>query len=99
MQSTGVTNSFAGETKNLIIILTFYSASFLIRFAADKWVLPTVIPDDAYVTCLDHDRRNVICDPFVGCAYTLALGFVWDFFPIGAILLFHRQNFKVNTEV
>ena len=90
MQTTGITNSFAGETKNLIIILGFYSASFLLRFAADKWILPYVIPDEAYLTCIDEDNHNSLCSPFISCVYTLCLCFIWDFFPIGAILLFHK---------
>ena len=90
MQTQGITNSFAGETKNLIIIMGFYSTSFLLRFAADKWVLPKVIPDEAYLICIDDDNQNELCSPFISCVYTLSLCFVWDFFPIGAILLFHR---------
>ena len=44
MRSTGVSNSFAGETKNLLVIMIFYSLSFLMRFVVDYWVKPRVIP-------------------------------------------------------
>ena len=82
----------------MIIILGFYSTSFLLRFTADKWILPYVIPDEAFLTCIDEDNRDLLCSPFIACTYTLSLCFVWDFFPIGAILLFHRRNFAKTAE-
>ena len=29
----------------------------------------------------------------------MAFTFVWDFFPIGAILVFHRRNFSIAGEM
>ena len=99
MRATGVNNSFAGETKNLLVIMFFYSLSFLMRFLVDFWLKPRVIPQQSEHTCVDQNHQSIICYPYYDAVYSMAFTFVWDFFPIGAILVFHRRNFSIAGEM
>ena len=100
MLATGVSNSFAGETKNLLVIMFFYSLSFLMRFMVDLWLKPQVIPAKSEHTCVENEtKQHIICHPYYDAVYSMIFTFVWDFFPIASILVFHRRNFATAREV
>ena len=52
ISTAGGANVFGKEVKNLLIILIIFCSSFLLRFAADEWIVPLLnLPTDT--SCID----------------------------------------------
>ena len=82
LKACGLPNVFGQEIWNLIIILIIFSISFIVRFVFDEWILVPILK--AFGGDSSDFYTYMLCE---------AVQYLWDFFPIGAIVLFHRHNF------
>ena len=48
---------------------------------------------------MNDKQQSIICSPYYDAVYSLIFTFVWDYFPIGSILIFHRRNFALAREM
>ena len=91
-------NEFGKEIWNLIIILIFFSSSFLMRFIFDKYLAEILLSGSHHDDlCLDSNGILVLCYPYSHCFYTLVTQYFWDLIPIFALLLLHYYSFRTNS--
>ena len=92
----GFQNVFSKEFRTLLLLLMVFSTSYLIRFLCD--VVPLkVFPDDFMLDVPPCPHEKPAQDIVALIMLNLCDGYVFDFIPIGSVLLFHYRNFRVKN--
>ena len=89
--------TFKREACNLIFILCFFGSTYFIRFFSDYFIVPDLLdePDPSKLTCNPVVKGGELsfCPSFKFILYYMTTTLLWDFLPIGLILVFHYRNF------
>ena len=78
----------------MIIILLIFMTSFLGRFAIDQWLIPHLHlwPD---FKCINSESGyKMFCSFYNLILFVMITQYIYDLFPIGAIVMFHYFNFR-----
>ena len=87
--------------RTLISILTFFSASYLIRVICNSFLVDITTINKPFELCEKQSSgttppEKVSCVYFSTIIYFMTTPIIFDFLPIGAILFFHKRNFTIK---
>ena len=90
----GLDASFGSEVKALLIILAFFSFSFLTRFILDTFFSEDILGDSLLKHCKDAQDYDMYCTPYKLIVWVTLTQYAYDMIPMAAIYVFHYFNFK-----